>query len=76
MLWLQAAAKAGIEACKPDLTQEMGVFVNNPQQDTFETALKARFPYYFPNQSMGKGRALFANLPFPFQSAVWCQKNL
>jgi len=73
---MEVAAKAGKEANKPDLTPEMSEFVKNPCQATFNVALEACFPYYFTEESMSNGRELFADLPFPFKVAVWCQTKL
>jgi pimeloyl-ACP methyl ester carboxylesterase len=75
-LWMEVAAKAAKEVNKPDLTQEMTAFVQNPCQDTFATALEACFPYYFHATGIQQGAALFADLPFPYKAAVWCQNKL
>ncbi len=57
----------------PDLTNEMGAFVQTPNQETFNAALGACMPYYFPKQSLDRGKALLADVPFTFQPAVWWQ---
>lgn len=72
----EVAAKAAQAVNKPDLTVEMSAFVQNPCQDTFTTALAACFPYYFTETNMKQGAELFADLPFPYQAAVWCQNKL
>jgi len=75
-LWMEVAAQAAKEVNKPDLTAEMGEFVQNPCQATFDTALKACFPYYFADTHMQQGTELFIGLPFPYKAAVWCQQKL
>jgi pimeloyl-ACP methyl ester carboxylesterase len=75
-LWMIEATKAATAAHKPDLTPMMHEFVQRPCQETFELALAACLPYYFPESSMEQGSALFKDLPFPFAAAVWCQTKL
>lgn len=59
----------------PDLSQDMGAFILNPSQETFDTALAACIPYYFPKETLEKGKALLQNLPFQYRPAVWWQKK-
>lgn len=75
-LWLEDAAKMAKEAKLPDLTPAMTQFTLNPNQSSFEKALEACLPYYFPTEdSMIKGRKMLNGLPFRYQPAVWFQRK-
>ena len=70
-LWLEAAAKCAKENNLPDLTPEMQEFGINPNPETFKLALNACLPYYFPSESLEKGKKLLGDLPFEYRAAVW-----
>jgi len=72
-LWFDAAREAAQKFQLPDLTSAMNGFTQNPMQVTFENALSACLPYYFPKKSLGLGSQLLSGLPFPFQVAAWGQ---
>ena len=57
----------------PDLTNDMQTFIQNPSQETFNAALNACIPYYFPKETLEKGRELLSQVPFQYRAAVWGQ---
>jgi len=74
-LWLEAAVKKANELNLPDLSLEMQIFTENPNQETFHQALAACMPYYFPKESLALGREKLSKLAFNFQPAVWWQRK-
>lgn len=75
-LWLEEAVAYSKQFHLPDLTAEMQTFTQNPTQETFKVALDACMPYYFPHNTLEKGRALFSEIPFQFLPAVWWQRKV
>lgn len=73
VLWLEEALAYAKQFNLPDLTQDMQAFTLNPNQETFNAALNACMPYYFPKQTLEKGRQLLAQVPFQYRPAVWGQ---
>jgi pimeloyl-ACP methyl ester carboxylesterase len=74
-LWLQEAAEYSRQFQLPDLSKEMYEFTVNPSQKTFEIALNACMPYYFPPKSLELGRKLIMQVPFQYPAAVWWQRK-
>ncbi|STX27987.1 hydrolases or acyltransferases (alpha/beta hydrolase superfamily) [Legionella beliardensis] len=74
-LWLEAAVKKANELNLPDLSLEMQTFTENPTQETFNQALAACMPYYFPKESLVIGQEKLLNVPINFMSAVWWQRK-
>lgn len=74
-LWMEEAQNYAKQFDLPDLSIEMNNFVKNPNQKTFDEALKACFPYYFPEKTLKKGAKVFEGLPFAYKPAVWWQKK-
>jgi pimeloyl-ACP methyl ester carboxylesterase len=74
-LWLEAAVNKAKELNLPDLSLEMQIFKDNPTQETFNQALAACMPYYFPKESLAIGREKLLALPFNFVPAVWWQRK-
>lgn len=74
-LWLNEAVNYAKQFQLPDLSQEMAAFTKMPNQETFQAALNACMPYYFPFFSIEKGKALLANIPFRYEPAVWWQRK-
>lgn len=72
-LWLEEAVTYARQFKLPDLTDAMQQFTVNPSQDTFNVALDACLPYYFPAHSLAKGRTLLEKVPFNYKAAVWGQ---
>jgi pimeloyl-ACP methyl ester carboxylesterase len=72
-LWLAEAVAYSKQFDLPDLTEDMQVFIQNPNQATFEAALNACMPYYFPKETLEKGRQLLSKAPFQYRAAVWGQ---
>lgn len=75
-LWLQAAVEYSKPFNLPDLSKEMHEFTVNPNQQTFEIALDACMPYYFPSQTLELGRKLLKQVPFQYPPAVWWQRKV
>ncbi len=74
-LWMEEAAAYGKQFDLPDLTAEMQAFVEQPCQETFDVALEACTPYYFPELTLTQGKELLSKLPFQYLPAVWWQKK-
>ncbi len=74
-LWLEEAVNYSKQFDVPDLTQEMTEFTLHPNQETFNTALSACLPYYFPKETLERGRELLSHVPFQWQPAVWWQRK-
>lgn len=72
-LWLEEAVIYSKQFDLPDLTQDMQAFIQNPSQETFNSALQACMPYYFPKETLEKGRQLLSQVPFQYRAAVWGQ---
>lgn len=70
-LWLEEAAKYAKENNISLLSEPMIEFENNPNPETFKTALLACAPYYFPQSSLAIGIKLLEQLPFNYLAAVW-----
>lgn len=75
-LWTQEAVEYAKQYGLPDLSAEMQAFTLNPNPATFSAALEACMPYYFPKDSLEKGKALLSGLPFRYQAAAWAQSKL
>lgn len=75
-LWLEASAKLAIQDRLPDISNEIQGFLSNPNDHTFAKYLEASMPYYFPRESIERGKSLLLELPFQYQTAGWWQKYL
>lgn len=73
VLWQEEAVAYSKQFNLPDLSNDMQAFVANPSQETFNAALNACIPYYFPKETLEKGRELIAQVPFKYRPAVWGQ---
>jgi pimeloyl-ACP methyl ester carboxylesterase len=51
-LWMEEAASYAKQFDLPDLTNDMQAFIQNPNQETFNAALGACMPYYFPKETL------------------------
>lgn len=71
--WLEEAVAYSKQFNLPDLTNDMQAFIQTPNQDTFNAALNACMPYYFPKNTLEKGRQLLSQVPFQYRPAVWGQ---
>ena len=75
-LWLEEAVKKAAELNLPDLSLEMQLFTENPNQTTFKQALEACIPYYFTQESLALGREKLLDLAFNYAPAVWWQRKV
>lgn len=74
-LWLEEAAKLAKGNNISVLTEDMQAFEDNSNQDTFDKALLACLPYYFPAKTLEQGKALLEKLPFNYHAGVcWLRK--
>ena len=73
VMWLEEAVAYSKQFNLPDLTKEMKALNQNPSQETFNAALAACMPYYFPKESLEKGRNLLSKVPFNFRPSAWGQ---
>ncbi|MBJ7450137.1 MAG: alpha/beta hydrolase [Parachlamydiales bacterium] len=74
-LWHEATYKMGMEMNKPNLEIPMDAFVNNPNNETFKTALLACAPYYFADEFLEVGKKFLEKLDCNYKAAVWWQKK-
>lgn len=74
-LWLEEAEKYASKKSIPLLNEPMSTFENNPNQETFKTALVACAPYYFSSNQLETGIQLLNKLSFNFHAAVWWLKR-
>ncbi len=74
-LWLESAVQFAQDHHLPDLSKEMQAFTENPNQATFDVALDACMPYYFPQKSLALGRELLKKITVSFEPAVWWQRK-
>lgn len=74
-LWIQEAMSYSKQFNLPDFSDALREFTLNPNQKTFELAIDACMPYYFPKSTLEKGRKLLSQTTFQYQPAVWWQKR-
>lgn len=74
-LWLEEAVAMAQVLNLPDLSLEMQAFSENPNQETFNKALSACTPYYFPEKTLAIGKKTLSDLAINFQPAVWWQRK-
>lgn len=72
-LWVEEALKVAKQWNLPDFSAELQNFMTDPGQNTFEKIIETCMPYYFPAQSIEKGREFLKDIPFAFQPAAWWQ---
>ncbi len=75
VLWLEEAVAYSKQFDLPDLSKEMKEFTLSPNNETFKTALDACMPYYFPKQTLEKGKELLSQVSLQYQPAVWWQRK-
>lgn len=73
VLWQEEAVSYSKHFDLPDLTNDMHAFIQTPNQETFDAALNACMPYYFPKETLERGRKLLSQMPFSYRAAVWGQ---
>lgn len=73
VLWHEEAARVAKEKNKPSYMEDLQEFVKNPNPETFKLALMACAPYYFPEESLEKGKVMLQQLPFNYHAAGWWQ---
>lgn len=74
-LWLEEAVKIAKIRNLPDLSDDMRIFTEKPNQDTFKRALSACAPYYFSPELLDQGLELLEKISFAFEPAVWWQRK-
>ena len=74
-LWMEEAVRYSKQFDLPDLTREMTEFTLHPNQETFDAALSACLPYYFPKETLEMGRELLSQVSVRWQCAVWWQRK-
>lgn len=72
-LWLEAAVAYSKQFNLPDLTPGMQEFIQNPNEKTFKSALNACVPYYFPKETLEKGRQYLSEPAAQYRAALWGQ---
>lgn len=66
-----AAAKVAKLRNLPSFGEEMTALALNPSQETFDIALAACAPYYFPEHSLEQGRLLLNKIAFNYKAPIW-----
>ncbi len=74
--WLEEAVSYAKGFDVPDLSVEMQALIDHPSQETFDQALEACIPYYFPPSSLEKGKEMFQGLVFRYEPAAWWQEKV
>lgn len=76
-LWLEEAAKKALERGMADklLDKDITAFRTNPNNETFQKALLACVPYYFPEETRALGCELLKDLPFNYHASNWWFKK-
>lgn len=70
-LWLEEAAHLALQKGLPILLEPVNEFAKNPNPATFERALMACMPYYFPPKTLAQGQAMLEGLPLNYRATVW-----
>lgn len=73
--WVHEAVKYAKNFDVPDLTEPLTKFNNNPNQENFESALKACMPYYYVPGFEDQYKEVFSSFHFAYQPAVWGQEK-
>jgi len=55
---------------------EKDIYLNNPNQYSFDQLIQAALPYYFTHEKLEKGKELFKNLDFPYKVSLEWKKFL
>lgn len=74
-LWQEAALEYAKRFNLPSFEQEMAAFSANPCQETFQAALGACMPYYFPPERIEAGRELLGQTVIQYLPALWWLKK-
>ncbi len=74
-LWQEAALEYAKRFSLPSFDAEIAAFSANPSKETFEAALEACTPYYFPPSGIEAGRKLFAQTVCQYEPALWWLKK-
>jgi len=75
-IWLEEATNYAKEHNLPTFTKELGEFIANTNQETFNKALKACMPYYFTAEYLEDGKKWLSEIPFAYAPAVWWQNKI
>lgn len=75
-LWVEEALSYAKQFDLPSFGAAVGAFSAEPNQQTFEAAIEACMPYYFPPSTLEAGKKLFAQAAFQFPPAVWWGKKV
>lgn len=75
-MWQEEAARRAQELELPDLSKEMGAFIADPTQATFDNAINACMPYYFTKDSFTEGAKLLKQVKMAYKPAVWWQHKV
>lgn len=70
-LWLDTAADLAKQYGVDVLMDDIQAFTFDPNQATFDKALMACAPYYFPDSTLAFGKKFLKNLAFAYRPAVW-----
>ena len=73
VLWHETANRVAKEKNKPSMEIPLQAFVQEPNPETFKSALMACAPYYFTNDTLEEGKKVLEKLPFNYHAANWWQ---
>lgn len=75
-MWHQEAVVYAKQFDLPDFNVEIQAFMQHPNQQTFQAALGACMPYYFPKKTLESGKQWLLSIPFPYLPALWWQETV
>jgi pimeloyl-ACP methyl ester carboxylesterase len=75
-LWMEEAARYAAENNVSVSVEPIMEFERNPTPDTLKSALLACAPFYFPEESLEKGKKLFEKMSINHLAAGWWLKKV
>lgn len=70
-LWFEEATRYAKQFDLPEFYDELQKYTLNPSQETFDAAIQACMPYYFPKETLEQGREILSRIPLPWKPARW-----
>jgi pimeloyl-ACP methyl ester carboxylesterase len=71
VLWVERSAEYAKKFHLPDLSEPIAAFSANPGPETGRILLEACAPYYFPEQSLEKGRKMMSQMSVHWEACTW-----
>lgn len=70
-LWIEEGLSYAKQFNLPSYDAAIEAFSAHPSQETFQAAIDACIPYYFPPATMEEGRKIFARAAFQYKPSLW-----